>query len=1227
MSDGNFELSESQGNTLSPSDPNEETSKVKPLGVNNKTLSRYFDKMLDTLINKTENKKMLEETVSTPNENGSESQSPKEQGHEETGNENGVGVLSGSGTTNGVDKQITIDPISTGLITNNDHDVTVNKTNSQNYDDESENQTGQRNRSYTVNIPDEKLINMHENLSSSCSQLTMSPPLSLGDEVNSPGLAASTDDLLSLDQYDPYEQRTKNLSVNESLASSCLNIISQNQDGSERTRNDSTLERWLSQSELLKPVTKLKNPFPRDGYFWSVALFIKLGRRLIPLNSKGRSDPYVKIKHTGSVLARSRMVPNNSNPVWDEKFWFRLCSLELPIELKVYHRDAFKKDSYIGRTLVSLLDIEMDREYEFVSRLENEVHKIPTSGEIKFYITLSEIDETCLDSSECKKLKKKLKEEKARAFSTDINSQSPREASSTQLLNDNYSTIESIAVPSVYSGSTASLMRTWQGNRSNHDSIELNDPTDDLQSEDGQQQSPLQTPKQLEKNILSRLEDKWIHENQSLLLQPIWPYSFYEGTNLELYTNRYHGGELESIDKLHSLNNEIQMESLFQQSRLIITLVGAKNLKSRGRQRNCFSSDLDNIKLSRLKSLRGHNSESSASGYHDDEKSNLPCPIASLTVGMKTQQSKAVMHTKNPLWNERFEFRVRPGMKTVLQCEVFDDSHQNGNLLGRFYLEFSKLVLDWTTCFTLKNQESRCHGELHILATMTGLLPIVDSLSLPLSSNTISRSGSTDQLKRETESIYGDLSKEGVSKLTLDQIHDYYKVRNTLKNSNDIGWLRVVVHRATNLPAKDRSGKSNAFCEIRLVNRVVRTFTAPKNAYPIWNQAFVFPISDMYSILEVYIYEEGKETSEITGRVSFPLIQLVNRRQKWYALKDKSLTTLAKGSILLETIIIYNPLKASLRALYPKEKRYYVEDSKVKLRDLTKKHLPLIQRNIDRLTPFIDDFKRGHQIFKRLYSWERPFLSFIALVLFEIIVLYVQPYMVGLSIAFIMIIMRIPIGLTTPLSITSPTTKSFTRTSRSKDSESEEIVNDGRYENNDDDQDIIHPENYAYYSDMDNEDEAILRKKKDKKTSFTTKLNKIRSILGTLQDAAEQITSFLERLDYLCRWRYPWLTCLAVIIVLLVSLLLYLIPLRYLIVAYTIRKFTRAIRNQHRPSTTIFLGILNRVPSRMEKIYYRELRPITTPPTNLKTPGALSSVKASGLQVYSRMTGYHSNAE
>ncbi|VDP48214.1 unnamed protein product [Schistosoma mattheei] len=217
----------------------------------------------------------------------------------------------------------------------------------------------------------------------------------------------------------------------------------------------------------------------------------------------------------------------------------------------------------------------------------------------------------------------------------------------------------------------------------------------------------------------------------------------------------------------------------------------------------------------------------------------------------------------------------------------------------------------------------------------------------------------------------------------------------------------------------------------------------------------------MYSVLEVYVYEEGKESSELTGCISFPLIQLVNRRQKWYALKDKSLTTLAKGSILLQTIIIFNPLKASIRALYPKEKRLFVEDSKVKLR--------LLQRNIDRLTPYIDYIKKSGQAFHKLYSWERPFVSLISLITFELAVLYFQPYMIGFFLALFMIIMLIvPRIYSTSSLLLSPTSINFLRFSKSKDSDSEE---------NEDDEDIIDPEIYGDYSDMDDEDEAILKRK------------------------------------------------------------------------------------------------------------------------------------------------------
>ncbi|CAH8430808.1 unnamed protein product [Schistosoma mattheei] len=50
----------------------------------------------------------------------------------------------------------------------------------------------------------------------------------------------------------------------------------------------------------------------------------------------------------------------------------------------------------------------------------------------------------------------------------------------------------------------------------------------------------------------------------------------------------------------------------------------------------------------------------------------------------------------------------------------------------------------------------------------------------------------------------------------------------------------------------------------------------------------------------------------------------------------------------------------------------------------------------------------------------------------------------------------------------SPTSINFLRFSKSKDSDSEE---------NEDDEDIIDPEIYGDYSDMDDEDEAILKRK------------------------------------------------------------------------------------------------------------------------------------------------------
>ncbi|VDO69881.1 unnamed protein product [Schistosoma margrebowiei] len=69
------------------------------------------------------------------------------------------------------------------------------------------------------------------------------------------------------------------------------------------------------------------------------------------------------------------------------------------------------------------------------------------------------------------------------------------------------------------------------------------------------------------------------------------------------------------------------------------------------------------------------------------------------------------------------------------------------------------------------------------------------------------------------------------------------------------------------------------------------------------------------------------------------------------------------------------------------------------------------------------------------------------------------------------------------------------------------------------------------------------------------------------------------------------------------------------------------MRNRQRPSTTLFMGILNRVPSRMEKIYYRELRPLSTPPAEIRQSNLLSTTKVGGVQGYPGTNGYQSNVE
>ncbi|XP_055882633.1 multiple C2 and transmembrane domain-containing protein 1-like isoform X5 [Biomphalaria glabrata] len=390
-----------------------------------------------------------------------------------------------------------------------------------------------------------------------------------------------------------------------------------------------------------------------------------------------------------------------------------------------------------------------------------------------------------------------------------------------------------------------------------------------------------------------------------------------------------------------------------------------------------------------------------------------------------------------------------------------------------------------------------------------------------------------------------DLSNYTPNAINKDSIVNNYSLLNSFRNINDIGHLEVKVFRAHGLQAADFGGLSDPFCVLELVNDRVQTQTEYKTLNPEWSKVFTFHVRDIHSVLEITVYDEDRNKKiEFLGKVAIPLLKIRNGERRWYALKDRKIIHKTKGAILLEMDFIYNHVKAAIRTINPREEKLMLPESKFKI--------SIMKQNINRVSQLIGVFMETGRFIQSCFDWQYPPRTIIAFIVYLVIVWNFELYMLPISLLLIFL----------------------------KNLIVAQIVGSFRKEPVEDD-----------YPADEEEDDDEEKDRQEEKKSIVDRYHAIQEICLQVQQGLDTVACLGERVKNTFNWSVPWLSSLAIIALSVGIIILYYIPLRYLLLAWGINKFTKKLRKPNAISNNELLDFLSRVPSDNELIQYRELRP------------------------------------
>lgn len=127
------------------------------------------------------------------------------------------------------------------------------------------------------------------------------------------------------------------------------------------------------------------------------------------------------------------------------------------------------------------------------------------------------------------------------------------------------------------------------------------------------------------------------------------------------------------------------------------------------------------------------------------------------------------------------------------------------------------------------------------------------------------------------------------------------------------------------------------------------------------------------------------------------------------------------------------------------------------------------------------------------------------------------------------------------------------------------------------------------FSTVKKNDDSPFFPPQEEKKSLKERLQAIQEVTQTVQNSIGYIASLCERVKNLFNFTVPYLSYLAMILAILGAVVLYFIPLRYLILTWGVNKFSRKIVRPHSVPNNELLDLISRVPDDEELLNYRFL--------------------------------------